>query len=153
MRRRRCRYCRRLFRPDPRVKGRQFACSDAPCQERRRIDTQGKWRAQAKNRGYFRERYPNLKEWLARPENADYLRRYRRKKRGERAPAQAPPPAASAPATTPTPAGHSTVQQQLADIQDELRSLSRSVSGIQAKLAPGDIQDQLGAKTGSGGGS
>lgn len=41
----RCCVCRRLFRPDPRVKDRQRACGRAPCQRQRRAQTQARWRA------------------------------------------------------------------------------------------------------------
>lgn len=40
----RCRICRRLFRPDPRVGERQRVCSDGPCQVQRRAQTQARWR-------------------------------------------------------------------------------------------------------------
>jgi hypothetical protein len=33
--RRRCRFCNQLFAPDPRLKGRQIACSAPDCQRRK----------------------------------------------------------------------------------------------------------------------
>jgi hypothetical protein len=45
-----CRICRRWFRPDPRVGGRQRACRDADCQTARRQKTQASWRN--RNPGY-----------------------------------------------------------------------------------------------------
>ena len=39
-----CRICRRWFRPDPRVGGRQRACSKPDCQTARRRKTQAGWR-------------------------------------------------------------------------------------------------------------
>ena len=41
----RCCVCRKLFRPDPRVKDRQRACSQRACQRQRRSETQARWRA------------------------------------------------------------------------------------------------------------
>lgn len=43
-RRRRCTVCGELFRADPRVGPRQRACSQPECQQKRRQETQGKWR-------------------------------------------------------------------------------------------------------------
>ena len=45
-----CRICRRWFQPDPRVGGRQRACSQPDCQTARRQKTQASWRD--RNRGY-----------------------------------------------------------------------------------------------------
>jgi hypothetical protein len=39
-----CRVCRRWFRPDPRVGGRQRACGKPECQTARRQKTQASWR-------------------------------------------------------------------------------------------------------------
>ena len=43
-RRKRCPFCRCLYRPDPRTAWRQWACSKAECQRRRRAETQRRWR-------------------------------------------------------------------------------------------------------------
>jgi hypothetical protein len=43
-RRRRCRICHELFRPDPRVQARQKTCGRPPCQQARRAQTQAEWR-------------------------------------------------------------------------------------------------------------
>src|ERR1017187_2240869 len=45
-----CRVCRRWFEPDPRVGGRQRACSKPDCQTARRQKTQASWRN--RNPGY-----------------------------------------------------------------------------------------------------
>jgi hypothetical protein len=45
-----CRICRRWFQPDPRVGGRQHACSQPDCQTARRQKTQASWRD--RNPGY-----------------------------------------------------------------------------------------------------
>jgi hypothetical protein len=43
-RKRPCRICRRWFRPDPRIGGRQRACGKPECQRLRRQKTQAGWR-------------------------------------------------------------------------------------------------------------
>lgn len=40
-----CRFCGKRFRPDPRVGSRQRACSAVDCQKKRRKKTQANWRA------------------------------------------------------------------------------------------------------------
>ncbi len=73
-RRKRCRFCRELFCPDARLKEKQYACSARECQLERKRAKQRRWAA--RNRGYFKRRYPNTKEWLrSRP---GYAARYRR---------------------------------------------------------------------------
>ena len=41
----RCRVCRKMFRPDPRVGDRQYACREERCQHQRRAETQASWRS------------------------------------------------------------------------------------------------------------
>lgn len=69
----RCPYCRKLFKPDPRTKHKQRVCSGEECQKKRRKETQKKWRT--KNPTYFKDRYPRLKVWL--DAHPDYLKDYR----------------------------------------------------------------------------
>ena len=45
LRKRPCSICRKWFYPDPRVKGRQQACTKPECQVSRRKRTQANWRA------------------------------------------------------------------------------------------------------------
>lgn len=71
--RKRCRFCGRLFFSDPRLKGRQYACSARQCQRQRKKSNQECWLAQ--NPGYFDGRYPNTKEWLR--SHLGYMKRYR----------------------------------------------------------------------------
>lgn len=73
-RRRRCQFCSQLFLPDPRLKGRQSACSARECQRRRQECGQERWLA--RNPGYFKGRYPKVKAWLS--SQPGYLARYRR---------------------------------------------------------------------------
>lgn len=152
-RRRRCRYCHRLFWPNPHVKERQIACSDVNCQKERGAEARQNWRSRPRNQSYFRGRYPYLKEWLARTENAGYLRSYRRGKREASATSPAPQPVEAVPPSTAAPPDSPSMQQLISDIQHELRVLSRSVSGIQARLPQGDIQDASSPESGSRSGS
>jgi hypothetical protein len=41
----RCLVCKKMFRPDSRVKDRQRVCSEEDCQHKRRSKTQASWRA------------------------------------------------------------------------------------------------------------
>lgn len=54
LRRRRCEFCKELFRPDPRVGARQRACSAETCQRDRRHASQQAWLATDPE--YFRRR-------------------------------------------------------------------------------------------------
>ena len=70
-----CRYCRRLFRPDPRVKkDLQKACGQTSCQKMRKKEAQKKWVEE--NPDYFKGRYLEYtRSWLK--EHPDYLKNYR----------------------------------------------------------------------------
>lgn len=58
-----CHFCGRYFRPDPRVGERQKACRRELCQKARKILAQHRWTE--RNPGYFRGRYPYVKQWRA----------------------------------------------------------------------------------------
>jgi hypothetical protein len=73
-RRKRCRFCARLFNPDPRLKGRQYACATPECQGQRKAANQRRWLVL--NPGYFKGRYPKTRLWLA--AHPGYLACYRR---------------------------------------------------------------------------
>ncbi len=73
-RRKRCRFCCELFTPDPRLKGKQYACSAPQCQLERKRAKQRRW--VGRNPGYFKRRYPNTKEWLR--SHPGYAAQYRR---------------------------------------------------------------------------
>jgi uncharacterized protein YhaN len=72
-RKRPCRFCRRWFRPDPRLKERQRACSSTECQEKRQAANQQSWLEQ--HPGYFRGRAAAHREW--RSLHPDAQRRWR----------------------------------------------------------------------------
>ena len=57
----RCLYCGRWFTPDARVGKRQKACRRDACRKARRQHSQSVW--SEKNPGYFRGRYPYVKQW------------------------------------------------------------------------------------------
>lgn len=77
-RRKRCRYCSELFRPDPRVGKRQRACSERDCQNRRQAENREDWLR--RHSGYFTGRGPEH-------------RRYREEiSSGERVPIRRPKP-------------------------------------------------------------
>jgi hypothetical protein len=76
----RCLYCGRYFKPDNRVGERQKACKDRMCQTKRKKEAQKRWLGN--NPGYFKGRYPEIKEW--RKEHPDYQRRWRARQRAKR---------------------------------------------------------------------
>ena len=53
-RRRKCRFCKHLFTPDPRTAGHQKACSKKECQRQRKQESQRTWSAKPQNKDYFR---------------------------------------------------------------------------------------------------
>jgi hypothetical protein len=73
MKSKRCRYCKRLFIPDPRMGERQKTCGDPLCQKAHKAKNNLCWRRN--NPGYFSNDYPRLKEWL--DHHPGYLKEYR----------------------------------------------------------------------------
>jgi hypothetical protein len=73
----RCVYCGRYYRPDPRARKTQKSCRDTKCRAQRKRESQRKWTEA--NPGYFRGRYVNVKEW--RKAHPDYQRLWRKKVR------------------------------------------------------------------------
>lgn len=71
--RKRCRFCRRLFVPDPRTKDEQYACSRKACQKQRKKENQKAW--VKRNPGCFQGRYDNTKKWLG--EHPGYITEHR----------------------------------------------------------------------------
>lgn len=76
-RRKRCRYCHKLFLPDPRQDSprgsRQYACSAPSCQRVRHRDAHQGWLE--RNPDAFQGRYVKVKLW--RSHHPDYPRQYR----------------------------------------------------------------------------
>ena len=71
---RKCRSCRRVFTPDPRVGDRQVCCQGEDCKRECKRISQKRWcRA---NPDYFHGRYGELRLWRER--NPGYQKRWRR---------------------------------------------------------------------------
>ena len=69
-----CKCCRRVFTPDPRVGDRQVCCQHEDCKKQSKRMAQGRWcRA---NPDYFHGRYEELRLWRER--NPGYQKRWRR---------------------------------------------------------------------------
>jgi hypothetical protein len=67
-RRRKCRHCRTLFRPDPRNRRHQRYCSKPACRCASKAASQRRWLGQAANRDYFRgpAHVERVRAWRAR---------------------------------------------------------------------------------------
>lgn len=66
-RRRKCRNCGRLYRPDPRNLRHQRYCSQPACRRASKAASQQRWLAKAANRDYFRgpENVARVRAWRA----------------------------------------------------------------------------------------
>jgi len=71
-----CEVCQEPFEADRRVGERQRVCKRLSCQQERKRRAQKGWLA--KNPGYFKGRYPDLKVWL--DAHPGYLKKYRQRK-------------------------------------------------------------------------
>jgi hypothetical protein len=76
-RQKRCVYCGRYYKPDPRVRRTQKSCNDPKCRARRKRESHKKWLEA--NPDYFKGRYAEVKEW--RKNHPDYQRLWRKKAR------------------------------------------------------------------------
>jgi len=74
-RQKRCVYCGRYYRPDPRVRRTQKSCNDPKCRARRKRESHKKWLEA--NPDYFKGRYAEVKEW--RKNHPDYQRLWEKK--------------------------------------------------------------------------
>jgi hypothetical protein len=70
-----CAYCGRYYRPDPRVRKTQKSCHEATCRAKRKRESHKKWLEA--NPGYFKGRYSEVKAW--REKHPDYQRLWRKK--------------------------------------------------------------------------
>ena len=73
----RCVYCGRFYRPDPRARGTQKSCKDPKCRAKRKRESHKKWLKA--NPEYFKGRYSEVKEW--RKDHPDYQRLWRKRAR------------------------------------------------------------------------
>jgi hypothetical protein len=78
--RRKCKCCRRLFRPDPRNLRHQRYCSEPSCRAARKAACQARWLARPENQDYFRGpvHLARSKDWRAR--HPRYWRKARRRR-------------------------------------------------------------------------
>ena len=67
----RCLFCGRYFRPDPRVAQRQKACFRNRCKKARKQLAQSRWCE--RNSGYFQGRYWYVKQWRQRRKESGFL--------------------------------------------------------------------------------
>ncbi len=73
----RCVYCGRFYRPDPRARATQRSCHEAKCKAQRKRESQRRWLEA--NPGYFKGRYVKVKAW--RKKHPDYQRLWRKRAR------------------------------------------------------------------------
>jgi hypothetical protein len=76
-RQKRCVYCGRYYRPDPRARDNQKSCCNPTCRAKRKRASYKK--CVEANPEYFKGRYAEIKEW--RKKNPDYQRLWRKKTR------------------------------------------------------------------------
>jgi len=150
-RRERCRFCGGLFVPDPRLKGRQYACRKPECQRERHRENCAQWNEAHCDQ--FRDRYPQTRAWLkARP---GYIAQYRaghpearekhrrdeqERRRRRRAAAVDIQDALSMQALADQEVESATGR---VDIQDSLWSYLFSARGLTTDKARVDIQDSM----------
>jgi hypothetical protein len=73
----RCVYCGRYYKPDPRTRKTQKSCPEAACRAKRKRQSQRKWTEA--NPDYFQGRYEKVKQWRER--HPDYQRLWRKRVR------------------------------------------------------------------------
>ena len=76
--RRKCKCCRRLFRPDPRSRRHQRYCSEPPCRAASKAASQARWLAKPENQGYFRDPWHVIRVRAWRSRHPGYWRKPRR---------------------------------------------------------------------------
>jgi hypothetical protein len=76
--RRKCKCCLKLFRPDPRSRGRQRYCATPLCRRASKSASQTRWLGKPENQGYFRDAWhvARVRAWRSR--NPGYWRRVQR---------------------------------------------------------------------------
>ena len=78
--RRKCKFCHKLFRPDPRNRHHQRYCAAPSCRAASKAASQARWLAAPENRGYFRGpvNVARVKQWRSR--HPGYWRKRRRRR-------------------------------------------------------------------------
>ena len=66
--RRKCRCCRKLFRPDPRSRGRQHYCSEPRCRRASKAASHARWLGKPENHEYWRDpcHVERVRDWRSR---------------------------------------------------------------------------------------
>jgi hypothetical protein len=77
--RRKCRCCRRLFRPHPRSRGRQRYCSKPACRRASKEASHARWLAKPENQDYFRDPWHAVRVRAWRSRNPGYWRKAQRR--------------------------------------------------------------------------
>ena len=77
-RRRKCKCCRRLFRPDPGNRRHQRYCSAPRCRRASKAASQARWLALPDNRDYFRDAWHGARVRAWRSRNPGYWRKVQR---------------------------------------------------------------------------
>lgn len=133
----RCKGCRRFFRPHPSAKSRQLYCGRGGCPGVRKRTSQRAW--VEKNPGCFGGRYEAVKEW--RKCHPDYQRRWREKRRREIQ--DLVPPG------SPVKSVRLVIPENLlrGEIQDLVLLVRRYGRGFWVAGVPGEIQDELARKS------
>ena len=76
-REKRCVYCGRFYKPDPRARKIQKSCLNPTCRAKRKKESNKRWLAA--NPDYFKGRYSEVKAW--REKHPDYQRLWRKRVR------------------------------------------------------------------------
>lgn len=123
-----CRFCKKLFMPNPRAKAKQYACRSPDCQKQRKRKNQGRWLE--RHPGYFRGRYENTKLWLK--EHPGYITSYRQSH-----------PEAREKHRVGARRRRERLKSLRVDIQDLISTQRTEVHKVKHKLPSVDIQDSL----------
>ena len=120
IRRRRCKHCQDLFKPDPRNIGRQKFCNKPECKIVSKKHSQQKWLIQPKNKDHFSgpENVIRVQQW--RDQNPGYRKREKSKK---------------------------TISLVEGELQETLSAKTVTGKGFSSDLIQIALQDSLSAKT------
>lgn len=128
----RCRFCRAIFHPDPRTATRQFACSNPTCRHARKRASQQAWLDA--HPGYFTGQYRKKEAWRA--AHPAYSTTYR----------QAHPEAAAR-HRTQEKTRRKWLRDHRVDIQDEMSRQVLAEKGLHPEGAAVDMQDEIRTQT------
>jgi hypothetical protein len=132
-RRRKCKCCRRLFRPDPCNRRHQRYCSAPRCRRASKAASQARWLSKPENQGYFRDAWhvARVRAWRSR--NPGYW------SRGQR-PAIALQDVST---TQPVDAARKTANFVQSPLQDLLTAQPAVLIGLIAHLVGTPLQEDL----------